>query len=60
MNLYKIYATKTDEKTGSESDVPEFVVAESHKEAEEKFKKEWKGWNIDVYKNITYAIDIII
>jgi hypothetical protein len=39
--------------------VPEFVVAISVT-AEEKFRKSWKGWKIEVYKNITYAIDIII
>jgi hypothetical protein len=40
--------------------LPEFVVAISVTEAEDKFRKSWKGWKIEVYKNITYAIDIII
>ena len=60
MNLYKIYAKKTNKKTGSQSDVPEFVVAKDSEEAEDKFKKEWKGWDIEVYKNITYMIGIIV
>jgi hypothetical protein len=60
MNLYKIYAIKINERTGSKYDVPEFVVAISVTEAEDKFRKSWKGWKIEVYKNITYAIDIII
>jgi hypothetical protein len=38
--------------------VPEFVVAISVTEAEDKFRKSWKGWKIEVYK--TYTIDIII
>ncbi len=60
MNLYKIYAVKTNKKTGSKSDVPEFVVAKNNSDAEEKFIKEWKGWDIEVYKSITYAVDIIV
>jgi hypothetical protein len=50
MNLYKIYAIKINERTGSKYDVPEFVVAISVTEAEDKFRKSWKGWKIEVYK----------
>jgi hypothetical protein len=38
--------------------VPEFVVAISVTEAEDKFRKSWK--RLRYIKNITYAIDIII
>jgi hypothetical protein len=50
MNLYKIYAIKINERTGSNKcDVPEFVAI-SVTEAEDKFRKSWKGWKMRYIK----------